>query len=139
MARTGGFGTSASSLSQVAKPVFRPASSDARLVFGRRSHRRRKALTTPLRTARVLPRARGVNQRPVPQAGAELRNVAIFHGRAGINGRADNPREDHYSSCASVQAVSECPFHLLVVRWVDVRLHHNHVLVTILGSAVAPE
>src|SRR5262245_63833458 len=90
------------SLSQVAKPVFRPASSDARLVFGRRSHRGRKALTAPLRTARVLPRARGVDQHPVPEAGTKLRHVAILHRRTGINGRAENPREDHHSAFAGV-------------------------------------
>jgi hypothetical protein len=33
----------------------------------------------------------------------------------------------------------ERPFHLLVVRRVDVVLHHSDVLVAILGRAVPPE
>src|SRR5262245_29672669 len=111
--------------SQVAKAVFQPAGSHARLVFGGWSHSGRKAFTAPLRAARVLPGARGVDQHPVPQAGAELRNVAILHGRAGVNGRAENPGENHHTAFAGVEPVSERPFNLLIVRGIDVLFHHN--------------
>src|SRR5262249_9165457 len=56
-----------------------------------------------------------------------------------IDGRAENPREDHHAAVAGIDAMSEGPFDLLVVGGVDVLLHHDHVLVAVLGGAVAPE
>src|SRR5204862_2185495 len=125
--------------SQITQPVFRPTGSHARLIFRGWSHGGRKTLPAPLRTPRVLPGARGIDQHPVPEAGAELCNIAILHGRAGIDRRAENAGEDDDAAFASVHPVSERPFNLLVVRGIDVLLHHNHVLVAVLGGAVAPQ
>src|SRR5258707_728635 len=127
------------SVSQIAQPVFRPTGSHARLVFRAWPHGGRKPLSAPLRTPRILPRARGVDQHPVPEAGAELCNVAILHRRAGIDRRAENPRKNDDATFAGVHPVSERPFNLLVIRGIDVLLHHNDVLVAVLGGAVAPE
>src|SRR5262249_17150640 len=123
----------------VAEPVLRPAGLDACLVVWRRPHRGRKALAAPLGPTGVLPGAGGVDQHPVPKPRAELRHVAIFQRRAGIDGRAEDPREDDQPALAGVHAMRERPFHLLVVGWVDVLLHHDDVLVAILAGAVAPE
>src|SRR2546430_1463577 len=61
------------SSSQIAKSVFRPALAHPSLVLGGRPHRRRKALATPFRPTRVLPRARRIDEHAIPQSGAELR------------------------------------------------------------------
>src|SRR6266446_7233518 len=53
-----------------------------------------KALAAPLGPTGVLPRAGRVDQHPVPKPCAELRHVAILQRRAGIDGRAEDPRED---------------------------------------------
>src|SRR5262245_51881415 len=132
-------GWTARSCSQIAKPIVRPALAHASLVLGSRPHRWRKALATPFRPARILPRARGIDEHAIPQSGAELRDVAVLHGRAGIDGRAEDPREDHHAAFAGVDPVSKSPFHLLVVSRIDVLLHHDHVLIAILRRAVAPE
>src|SRR5260370_2976904 len=127
------------SVSQIAQPVFRPTGSHARLVFRGWPHGGRKTLSAPLRTPRILPRPRGVHQHPVPKAGAELCNVAILHRRHGVHCRARNLRKHCDATFAGVHPVSERPFNLLVVRGIDVLLHHNDVLVAVLGGAVAPE
>src|SRR5262245_15821935 len=125
--------------SQVAQPIFRPTGSHARLISRGWSHGRRKTLPAPLRTPGVLPGARGVDQHPIPEAGAELCDVAILHGRAGIDRRAENAREDDDAAFTGVHPVRECPFNLLVVRGIDVLLYHNDVLIAGLRGAVAPE
>src|SRR3981081_4736562 len=126
-------------LLQIAEAVVRPALAHARLVFGGWTHSGRKAPRAPRRTARFLPRARGVDQHPVPEAGAELGHVAILHRRAGIDGRAENSREDDHAALPGVDAMRKRPLDLLVVGGVDVLLHHDHVLVAVLRGAVAPE
>src|SRR5262245_15914798 len=82
------------SASQVAEPVLGPARSHPGLVVRVGPHGGREALAAPLRAPRPLPRARGVDQHPVPESGAELRDVAILHGGARIDGRAEDARED---------------------------------------------
>src|SRR2546425_1167002 len=74
-------------ISDVAEPVLLPALAHARLVFGRRPHRRRKALAAPFGAALELPVAGGVDERAVPEAGAELRDVAVLERRARIDRR----------------------------------------------------
>src|SRR5262245_32502236 len=67
------------STSQIAKPVLRPALAHALLIFQCWTHGRRKALAAPFWPARILPRPGRVDQHAIPQASAELRDVAIFH------------------------------------------------------------
>src|SRR5260370_4054261 len=79
------------SVSQIAQPVFRPTGSHARLVFRGAPHGGRNTLSAPLRTPRILPRARGVDHHPVPKAGAGLGKVAIRHRGAWVYRRAAEP------------------------------------------------
>src|SRR5260370_1205607 len=123
----------------MATPAVRPSGSHALLASTETPHLRRKTVPPQPPTPLILPRARGVDQHPVPEAGADLCNVAILHWRAGIDRRAENPRKDDDAAFAGVHPVSERPFNLLVVRRIDVLLHHNDVLVAVLGGAVAPE
>src|SRR6267143_6531062 len=75
--------------SHVAEAVLLPALAHARLVLRCRPHRRRKALTAPLGAALALPVARGVEEHAVPEAGAELRDVAVLERRGRIDRRAE--------------------------------------------------
>ena len=131
-----------SHLSGVTGPPARtPTSARARAPRPRGAGRTVGGKRSPPHSAPALelPGARRVDQHAVPEAGAELRHVAILHRRAGIDGRAEDAGEDHDAALAGIHAVRERPVHLLVRRGIDVLLHHDHVLVAVLRGAVAPQ
>src|SRR5438309_6878188 len=125
--------------SHVAEPELLPALAHARLVLRRRPHRRREALAAPLGAALELPVARGVEEHAVPEAGAELRDVAVLERRGRIDRRAEASGEDDDAALARVDPMRHRPVDLLVRRHVDVVLDHPHVLVAVLRGGVAPE
>src|SRR5262245_38987312 len=86
--------------SELAQAVLLPARADARLVLGRRPHGGRKAFAAPLGAARMLPGPRGVDQHAIPEPGAELGHVAVFHRCAGVDGRTEDAREDDEAALA---------------------------------------
>src|SRR2546422_10541068 len=88
--------------SEVAEPQLLPALAHPRLVLGRGTHGRREALAAPCLAALELPRARGADQHPVPEAGPELRDVPPLERRARIERRAEDPGEDHRALVARV-------------------------------------
>src|SRR5437867_392124 len=100
--------------SQIAQAVLLPALSYAGLVLGRRPHRGREALASPLGTPLELPRARGVDEDAVPEPGAETAHVPVLERRARIDGRAEDAGEHHDAVLARVHAVGEGPVDLLV-------------------------
>src|SRR5215468_5658570 len=127
------------SLSEISQSVLVPALAHPRLVLGGRAHGGREALALPFGPPLELPRARRVDEHAVPQAGAEPAHLAVGQGRARVDGRAEDAREDHDAVLAGVDPVGEGPVHLLVRRRVDVLLDHRDVLVAVLRGAVAPE
>src|SRR5580704_5424332 len=104
-----------------------------------RLDRRRKAFVVPARLARVLPRARGVDQHAVPQSGAELFDVAVFQGRRRIDRRAEYSREYHDAAFAGIDPMRISPFDLLVGGRIDILFDHDDVLVAILRGGIAPQ
>src|SRR6202042_2456865 len=85
---------------QIVEAVFLPARFDPRCVFGVRLDRRREAFVVPARLAWMLPRARGVDQHAVPQAGAELLDVTVFERRRRIDRRAEDAGKNHDAAFA---------------------------------------
>src|SRR5687767_4591336 len=124
---------------QVSEAVFVPAGPHLRFVFRRRPHGRREALAVPFLALRELPVPRGVEEHAVPEAGAELRDVAILHRSGRIDRRAEDAGEDHDAALARVHAMGERPVDLLVRRHVDVLFDDVDVLVPVLRGRGAPQ
>src|ERR1700728_4968462 len=89
---------------QIAQAVFGPARLHARRVVSVWLDGRRKTLVAPALLPRMFPVTRGVDQHAIPQSGAELRHVAVFHRRGGIDRRTENAWEDHHAAFTSVDA-----------------------------------
>src|SRR5262245_4615137 len=87
------------------EPVFLPALQHQRLVLGRGRDRRREALVVPLRTALEIPVAGGVDQHAIPDAGAELVDVALLKRRRRIERMAEHAGEDDDAAMAGIDAI----------------------------------
>src|SRR5437870_7452542 len=126
-------------ISEVAEPELLPSLAHSRLVVGRRTHGGWEPLAAPFGPALQLPRAGRVDQHAIPESGAELRDVPVFHRRARIDRRAEDPWEDHDAVLPRVDPMREGPVDLLVGGGIDVLLDDGDVLVPVLRRARAPE
>src|ERR687897_3783771 len=101
---------------EVTEPVLVPAVAHARFVLRRWPDRRREPLAVPLLALRELPVPGGVEQHAVPEAAAELRDVAVLHRRRRIDRRSEAAGEHDDAVLARVHAMRERPVELLVGR-----------------------